>query len=164
LNGDAIGPAQGIDFSSKRCYSCINNIHSNYVGGELNMANRFQSKWVMLIVGIAIGALAVWGFTSLWGMTSPSVTPYIVEGYSNGANYDGTTIGVTQEGGLPGEVYVIAGAKWREFGGPWHDSGTPPSLAQPNTGQKVRLGIVYVKPTQEALGGPVVAWIEVLSQ
>jgi len=126
------------------------------------MANRFQSKWVMLLVGIAIGAMAMWGFISLWGMIPHSVTPYIVEGYSHGTNYDGTAIGVSKEPGGPGEGYVIAGAMWREFDGPWHQDGTPPSLAQPNTGQKVRLGVVYVKPTQEAFGGPVVAWIEVL--
>jgi hypothetical protein len=129
------------------------------------MANRFQSKWVMLLFGIAIGALAVLGFSSLWGAIPHSVTPYIVEGYSNGANYDCTAIGVSKSKDLgPGEGYVIAGAKWREFGGPWHLDGTPPSLAQPNTGQKVRLGVVYVKPMQQALGGPVVAWIEVLSE
>jgi len=129
------------------------------------MANRFQSKWVMLLVGIAIGALAVLGFSSLWGVIAHSVTPYIVEGYSNGANYDCTAIGVSKSKDLgEGEGYVIAGAKWREFGGPWNLDGTPPSLAQPNTGQKVRLGVVYVKPTQQALGGPVVAWIEVLSE
>jgi hypothetical protein len=129
------------------------------------MANRFQSKWVMLLVGIIIGALATWGLISLWSTIPHNVTPYIVEGYSNGANYDGTAIGVSKSKDLgAGEGYVIAGAKWREFDGPWHLDGTPPSLAQPNIGQKVRLGVVYVKPTQEAFGGPVVAWIEVLSQ
>ena len=130
------------------------------------MANRFQSKWVMLLVGIAIGALAVLGFSSLRGVPSLlGVRPCIVEGYSNGANYDCTAIGVSKSKDLgPGEGYVIAGARWREFDGPWHESGTPPSLAQPNTGQKVRLGVVNVKPTQEVLGGPVVAWVEVLSE
>jgi len=130
------------------------------------MANRFQSKWFMLFVGIAIGALAVLGFSSLWGVPSLlGVRPCIVEGYSNGANYDCTAIGVSKSKDLgPGEGYVIAGAMWREFDGPWHQGGAPPSLAQPNTGQKVRLGVVYVKPTQEGPGGPVVAWIEVLSE
>jgi len=118
----------------------------------------------MLLVGIAIGALAMLGFISLWGMIPHSVTPYIVEGYSNGANDDCTALGVSKEPEGPGEGYVIAGAIWREFDGPWHLDGTPPSLAQPNTGQKVRLGVVYVKPTQQALGGPVVAWLEVLSE
>jgi hypothetical protein len=128
------------------------------------MANHFQSKWVMLLVGIAVGALVMLGFISSSSLPSLlGVKPYIVEGYSHGANYDCTAIGVSKEPGGPGEGYVIAGVIWREFGGPWHDSGTPPSLAQPNTGQKVRLGIVYVKPT-EAPGGRVVAWIEVLSQ
>jgi len=118
----------------------------------------------MLLVGIAIGALAILGFISLWGMPPLSVTPYVVEGYSNGANYDCTAIGVSKSKDLgPGEGYVIAGAIWREFDGPWHQDGTPPSLAQPNTSQKVRLGVVNVKPT-EAPGGRVVVWIEVLSQ
>jgi hypothetical protein len=127
------------------------------------MANRFQSKWVMLLVGIIIGALVVLGFSSLWGVPSLlGVRPCIVEGYAHGTNYDGTAIGVSKELGGPGEGYVIAGAMWREFGGSWHLDGVPPSLAQPNTDQKVRLGIVYVKPTQEAGGGPVVAWFEVL--
>jgi hypothetical protein len=126
------------------------------------MANRFQSKWVMLLVGIAIGAMAMWGLISLWSTIPHSVTPYIVEGYAHGTNYDGTAMGVSKELGGPGEGYVIAGAMWREFGGSWHDSGVPPSLAQPNTDQKVRLGIVYVKPTQDKPGGPVVAWFEVL--
>jgi hypothetical protein len=134
------------------------------LGGESEMANRFQSKWVMLLVGIVIGALATWGLISLLSTIPHSVMPYIVEGYSHGTNYDGTAMGVSKELGGPGEGYVIAGAIWREFGGPWHDGGTPPSLAQPNTGQKVRLGVVYVKPIQEALGGAVVAWIEVLSE
>jgi len=126
------------------------------------MVNRFQPKWVMLLVGMVIASLATLGLISLWSTIPHSVTPYIVEGYSNGANYDGTAIGVSREPGGPGEGYVIAGAMWREFGGPWHDSGVPPSLAQPNTDQKVRLGVVYVKPTEDKPGGPVVAWIEVL--
>jgi len=129
------------------------------------MANRFRSKWIMLLVGIAIGALATWGLISLWNTIPHSVTPYVVEGYSNGANSDCTAIGVSREPTGPGEGYVIAGAIWREFGGSWHLEDTrPPSLAQPNTGQKVRLGVVYVKPVGDAPGDPVVAWIEVLSE
>lgn len=126
------------------------------------MVNRFQSRWVMLLIGIVIGALVTWGFISLWSMIPHSITPYIVEGYSHGTNYDGTAIGVSKDPRGPGEGYVIAGAMWREFGGPWHQGGTAPSLVQSNTGQKVRLGVVYVKPTQNKPGGPVVAWIEVL--
>jgi hypothetical protein len=106
----------------------------------------------------------MWGASSLQLFTSSGITPQIIEGYSTGANYEGTAIGVANEVDGPGEGYIIAGAEWQELGGPWHDSGTPPSLAQPNTGQKVRLGIVEVKATEEAPGGTVVAWIEVLSE
>jgi len=128
------------------------------------MTSRFQAKWSMLIVGIIVGVVVTWGLISLVTTIPHNVTPYIVEGYSNGANSDDTAIGVSKSEDLgPGEGYVIAGANWREFGGPWHQGGTPPSLAQPNIGQKVRLGVVYVKPTQDNPGGPVVSWIEVLS-
>jgi hypothetical protein len=125
------------------------------------MGNR---KWLILVVGIAIGVLATWGFNSIQSSASRGVTPYIVEGYSTVTNFEGTAIGVSKAPGEAGEGYTIAGAAWREFGGPWHFNGTPPSLAHPNTGQKVRLGIVNVKGTQQAPGGRVVAWLEVLSQ
>jgi hypothetical protein len=128
------------------------------------LATHYRSNWIMLFIGIAVGVLAMWAFTSLQGPALRGVTPYIIEGYSTGTNFEGTAIGVAKEPGGPGEGYIIAGARWREFGGPWNDRGTPPSLAQPNTGQKIRLGIVNVKPTQQAFGGPVVAWLEVLSQ
>ncbi|GEM_PF-1659727 len=126
------------------------------------MVNRFQSKWVMLLVGGVVASLATLGLISLLSTIPRSVTPYVVEGYSTGTNYDGTAIGVSKEPGGPGEGYVIAGAWWRELDGPWHNFGVPPSLAQPNTGQKVRLGVISVKPTEGEPGGPVVAWIEVL--
>jgi hypothetical protein len=127
------------------------------------MASRFQAKWSMLIIGIIVGVLVTWGFISLATAIPHGVTPYIVEGYSNGMNSDGTAIGVSEEVGGPGEGYVIAGAHWKEFDGSWHQGGTPPSLLWPNTGQRVRLGVAYVKPTRDNPGGPVVSWIEVLS-
>lgn len=118
---------------------------------------------VVLLSGMILGLLAAGIFASGCGSNAP-VAPYIVEGYAS-SNFDGTAIGVSKEKMTgPGEGYVIAGARWREFGGPWYDHGTPPSLANSATGVKVRLAVVNVKATGQAPGGPVVAWIEVLSQ
>ena len=113
----------------------------------------------VFVIGIAIGAVALWGYYNEQG-----IRPYIVEGYSTGSNSEGTALGVSTEPGGEGESYAIGGARWREFDGPWHDSGAPPSLAQPNTGQRVRLGVVKIAPAYQAPGGPIVVWIEVLGQ
>ena len=123
------------------------------------MNSRFPTKWLMLVVGIAIGALAMWGFS-----LSQGIKPEIVEGYSTGTNYNGTALGVSKEIGGGGEGFSIAGAMWREYGGAWHQTGTPPSLAWPSTGQKVRLGVVWTEPTKDAPGLAIVVWLEVLSQ
>lgn len=110
--------------------------------------------------GIVIGALAMWGFLS-----SQDVTPYVVEGYSSGTNYDGTAIGISQEVGGTGasEGYYIGGVRWREFGGPWHTDGTAPSLAWPSYGQHIRIGVIDYKPTDDGYGGgQAVVWLEVI--
>jgi hypothetical protein len=121
---------------------------------------NFKLRFVFtLVVGIVVGALAMWGYSSVQG-----IEPYVVEGYSSGTNYEGTAMGVSREVGGTGESdgYRIEGAFWREFGGPWHDRGTPPSLEWPSYGQKVRLGVIDYKPTESALGSSTVVWLEVI--
>lgn len=123
------------------------------------MGNSKIKSVVILIVGIAIGVLAMWGYS-----TAQGIKPYVVEGYSSGTNYNGTAIGVSQEVGGTGESegYVIAGARWREFGGPWNDNGSPPSLEWPSYGQKIRLGVIDYEPTSYAPGSSAVVWLEVI--
>jgi hypothetical protein len=129
----------------------------------LKMTNSLQSKWPLLIMGIAVGALAMWGIMAFQG-TKP-VKPEIIEGYSSGTNFDETALGISPQPGGGGNSYSIIGAWWREFGGNWHNTGAPPSLAQPNVGQKVRLGIVWVNTSKNGPGGsyPVAVWLDVLS-
>jgi hypothetical protein len=122
------------------------------------LSKTFKSV-LLLIIGIAIGIAATWGYSSAQG-----IKPYVVEGYSSGTNYDGAAIGVSKEVGGTGESegYAIAGARWREFGGPWHDSGSPPSLEWPSYGQKIRLGVIDYKPVGDAPGSSAVVWLEVI--
>jgi hypothetical protein len=119
---------------------------------------NFQVKLLLIfLAGIAIGALGMWAYHS-----SQGIKPYIVEGYSTGANSEMTAIGVSTEPGGGGNGYIIAGARWRELGGPWHDQGSPPSLAWPSYGQKIRLGVIDYKPTKSTFGGSAVVWYEVI--
>jgi len=123
------------------------------------LGNAKLKSVFILVIGIAVGVLAMWGYSTAQGVKS-----YVVEGYSSGTNYIGTAIGVSQEVGGTGESdgYVIAGARWREFGGPWHDSGSPPSLEWPSYGQKIRLGVIDYEPTSYAPGSSAVVWLEVI--
>lgn len=130
------------------------------------MVDRLPSKWLMLIAGIAVGALAMgWGIITFQGTKSEPVKPQIVEGFSTGTNFDESALGISSQPGGGGDSYSISGARWREYGGQWHNSGSPPSLEQPNVGQRVRLGIVWVNTVKNGPGGsfPVAVWLDVLS-
>lgn len=119
---------------------------------------------IVAVIGIIIGVFGTLGvqWYNASAGTYHGVEPYIVEGYSTGTNYDNTAMGISEELGGGGNSYVIAGSWWREFGGPWHDKGSAPSLAYPSSGQKVRLGIIDYKPIQQAPGSSVVVWYEVI--
>jgi hypothetical protein len=122
------------------------------------MRSIFKSI-LMLVVGIVIGAVGMWGYSAVRG-----VEPRIIEGYSSGTNYNGTAIGISKEVGGTGasEGYRIGGAMWHEFGGPWHQDGTPPTLEWPSYGQKIRMGVIDYRPTNNAFGSTAVVWLEVL--
>ncbi|MBN1189141.1 MAG: hypothetical protein JXA46_05250 [Dehalococcoidales bacterium] len=116
------------------------------------------------VIGIFIGVLGTLGVQ--WYNANAGqyhgIEPSILEGYSTGTNYDGTAIGISDEPGEGGDGYRIGGAFWREFGGPWHDRGSAPSLEWPSYGQKIRLGIIDYKPTDQAPGSSAVVWYEVI--
>jgi hypothetical protein len=111
---------------------------------------------VALVLGIAIGAAATCGLCALRG-----THVQIVEGYTTNVDQAGTAIGLASEPDGPGKGYSIAGAFWREAGGPWHTSGE--TCLNPGTsGQHVRMGVVQVKPKMEVPGREVVVWLECL--
>lgn len=131
------------------------------------MANniRIRTGLVCVAIGIIIGVLGTLGISWYKANAGPyhGVEPKIVEGYSTGTNIDCTAMGVSSElGGKNSLSYKIAGAWWREFGGPWHDQGSAPSLEWPSYGQKVRLAVIDYNPTQQAPGSTVVVWYEVI--
>lgn len=113
---------------------------------------------VQVMVRVSVGAIML----SACGSQS-GIRPTVVTGYTTAVNVDGTAIGLSNERGGAGEGYVIAGATWRDQGGPWQEWQQGPTCAEPLTsGQQLRLGVVHVAPESDALGRPVVAWFECL--
>jgi hypothetical protein len=106
-------------------------------------------------MGVAIGVLVSWAV----GLADGAQTQ-LLEGYA-WVNEEGTAIGLSPDGATTGTSYVVAGAMWREQSGPWHDT-FPTCLEAQATGQRVRLGVLDVRPQGEAPGRPVVVWLECL--
>lgn len=110
--------------------------------------------FVALVIGTAIGAGGVWGLVAVRGSGVE-----IIEGYTTNVDESGTGIGLAREPDGPGKGYTVAGAFWREAGGPWHTSG-PTCLEPLTSGQRVRMGVVRVEPRMEAPGREIVTWLE----
>jgi hypothetical protein len=106
-----------------------------------------------LLVGAALGSAITWA-------AGVGDRTQILEGFA-WVNESGTAIGLSPDGETPGPSYVVAGAMWREEGGPWHDAW-PTCLAPTTFDQKVRLGLLEVEPHAEAPSRPVVLWLECL--
>jgi len=126
--------------------------------GGLTMKWDTVKMVIALVLGIAIGAVAVWAVQATRGCRVE-----IVEGYTTAVNQDGTAIGLELGPDGPVKSYGIAGAFWRETGGSWNAHG--PTCLEPGTsGQRVRLGVAEVEPAKGAPGRDVVVWLECLDQ
>ena len=107
------------------------------------------------LVGIVLGVLIAW-VVGLGG----GARIQALEGQA-WVNQEGTALGLSPDGESPGTGYVVAGALWREAGGPWHD--TFPTCLEPlGADQRVRLGVLQVRAQGEFPGRPVVVWLECL--
>lgn len=123
----------------------------------MTKVNRWVLAIAAVLVGLAIGFL-VGRAVGLAGGAQAQV----VDGYA-WVNEEGTAIGLSADGETAGPSYIVAGATWREEGGPWHD--TMPTCLQPlTTDQRVRLGVLNARPKGEAPGRPVVVWLECLTE
>lgn len=122
---------------------------------ELRETDR-RKEWQVFALGLVAGALLLGLGSHYFG---PALSPpvNVLEGRTNGVNYDGSAIGFDGSG-LAGEGFVVAGAQWRQDGGPWE--ATMPTCLQPSSsGQRVTLGVVQVPPVDDAPGRSVVVWL-----
>jgi hypothetical protein len=129
---------------------------SNSTQKETTMRSR---KAVVVIaaalIGFAVGVLVTWAVGLADGTRIE-----VLEGYA-WVTEEGTAVGLSPDGDTPGPGYVVAGAMWREQGGPWHD--TFPTCLEPlTTNQRARLGLLQAPAEGEAPGRPVVVWLECL--
>lgn len=110
---------------------------------------------VVTLIGLVMGILIGWAIGQAGGERIQ-----VVEG-DVWVNEQGTAIGLSADGEAPGTGYVVAGALWREQGGPWND--TFPTCLEPLVeGQRARLGVLQTRPQDEAPGRTVVVWLECL--
>lgn len=110
-----------------------------------------------LLVGLVIGAVAVW----LLAPAAGGVEPDIVRGQTTAVSEDGEGIGMSLEGSDETRSYTIVGAMWQNDDLPWQDSF--PTCVEPGrTGQALELGVVEVVPTGTAPGETVVVWVKCL--
>lgn len=122
------------------------------------MANK---RLTPIIVVAVLFAGILMGLGGAWTAGVMNRAPVrILEGLA-WVNQEGTSIGLSPDGQSPGRTYVVAGALWREAGGPWHD-GFPTCLEPMTLNQRVRLGVLRADPSAEAPGRPVVVWLECL--
>ena len=93
--------------------------------------------------------------------TSDAVSVRRVHGFTSAVNGSGTAIG------LDGDGYVIAGADWRDCKKsckPWHEGSAQETCVKPlSSGRELELGVVDVKPTDDAAGRTVVVWLQCLA-
>ncbi|WP_112227475.1 hypothetical protein [Lentzea atacamensis] len=113
-----------------------------------------------MAVGVVVAAVfGVGGFA-----TRHSESADVVEGWAM-PNGHGTAIAF-YEGNDPRDVgsHIVVGASWAGRDGLWHDGTDGPTCAGTDTTTKtrVRLGIVYVEPGREGVGGPRVVWLRCL--
>lgn len=112
-----------------------------------------------LVTGAILGGTVSWALSG----SAHEADVKVVEGYTTAVNESRTSLAVSVTPSATPESFKIAGAWWRENGGPWHDS--PPACLQTIAkGQKVRLGVVEVHGKKDgAPAGPLVVWLECLS-
>ena len=112
---------------------------------------------------IAIAALALVGFGFVIGTirASHAVTPQVISGKVTKVGLDGNEFAFVQHGSHSATSYGLSSSvQWRDSQGSWSDSSPIACMRPLSGGQAVTLGVVTVKPTNSAPGGPSVVWLE----
>lgn len=103
-----------------------------------------QNRGSRLVVGaVLLAMLAIWA----WQTADEPVEPRTIHGWARPSS-EGAAIGLfsSPEGG-EGEGYIIAGARWSDGGGAWHDGATGPTCVGTNVQAiaEVELGVIEVQ-------------------
>lgn len=110
----------------------------------------------VLVAGLAGGAVVHF-------VHSDDVVPEVQRGTVTIVDQGVEAIGFRPDGQRSRTTgYVVSGSKWADRQGTWHDNGHPECLTAGSHGQRIEIGMVNVRPTGHAPGGPVVVWIRCL--
>jgi hypothetical protein len=111
---------------------------------------------ILVLVGMAIGALAMFGIARAVGPPSSTAKPHVYHGntYTNGDASSTALFAPKIVNGFP-----LVGPEWRDRTGSWHDRG-PVACLHFGTTRGVTAGVVHVQPTVDAPGMDVLAWVE----
>ena len=120
---------------------------------------------VLVSIALVILALAAGWFAR--GLTTQDHTASVrvVEGWAYHGVDGGIGCCAESEEDAGGLGYFVVGASWRDLSEPqagWHDPSEFPDCLGTTRAVRVRMGVVDVRPTSEAPGGPRVTWLECL--
>jgi len=112
---------------------------------------------------IAIAGLALIGIGFVLGTIrgSSTVAPQVVSGKVTKVGIDGNEFAFVQNGSHSAVSFGLSSSiEWRDIQGSWSDSSPIACMRPLSSGQDVTLGVVTVKPTNSAPGGPSVVWLK----
>lgn len=118
-----------------------------------------SQRWV-LAGTVTVGVLLA-GLGGFWlGRTTPAdtATPAVSQGTVTVVDVDGAAFAVQSDGGGPPHSYAMP-TLWIDAQGSTHDDGHPACLAPLSSGQHIEYGVIRIRPTYEADGTDLVAWL-----
>ena len=129
------------------------------------MGVAVESVRLTRFILITIASLVLIGIGFVIGSIrgSSTVAPQVVSGKVTKVGIDGNEFAFVQNGSHATTSYGLSSSiEWRDTQGSWSDSSSIACMRPLSNGQSVTLGVVTVKPTNGAPGGPVVVWLECL--
>jgi len=121
-----------------------------------------QRAWRVVAYVLAGAVLVGAGF---WGgrlLPTHTATPQVLTGTVREVGGDGDEFVVSQAGSSQAASYALSQTiPWRGAGGGWTVGDTSIPCMQPlSHGQQITFGVINTNPVADALGGPVVVWVE----
>ena len=115
------------------------------------------------LVAITSAALIGIGFVVGTIRVGSTAAPQVISGKVTEVGGDGNEFAFVQNGSHSPTSYGLSSSiEWRDTQGSWSDSSPIACMKPLSNGQSVTLGVVTVKPTNGAPGGPAVVWLECL--
>ena len=127
------------------------------------MGVAVESVRLTRFILITIASLVLIGIGFVIGSIrgSSTVAPQVVSGKVTKVGIDGNEFAFVQNGSRSAVSFGLSSnIEWRDAQMSWSDSSPIACMRPLSSGQDVTIGVVTVKPTNGAPGGPSVVWLE----